>query len=286
MRRGCSNSNNKSIKSQTKNTAILNRFPPSNISQRPPGPALSSKQRSSFLFFSFSLLAIFQSFPLQFLGKLRGLLQANYTIYTLMAPRRQLYRSSSPSPSRRVLCSCCCCCCCPSLPDDWGKVRLRNFHKQHEALLEEVFASSIGWLHVARLLPMPVPVPVCRYFLGPLATSACRLSVCPNCVCALGQRCQRARHQLCLQSVPVASSMGVLGYLCMCILIVSWCVYECASLCVSQCVCKWVTGHVVLCHNREDPVYSAKEMLPLLQSQFSCGSVHELSLIETTTAMI
>lgn len=103
MRRGCSNSNNKSIKSQTKNTAILNRFPPSNISQRPPGPALSSKQRSSFLFFSFSFLAIFQSFPLQFLGKLRGLLQANYTIYTLMAPRRQLYRSSSPSPSRSAV---------------------------------------------------------------------------------------------------------------------------------------------------------------------------------------
>lgn len=76
------------------------------------------------------------------MGKLRGLLQANYTIYTLMAPRRQLYRSSSPSPSRRLLCSCCC--CCLSLPDDWGKVRLRNFHKQHEALLEEVFASSIG----------------------------------------------------------------------------------------------------------------------------------------------
>lgn len=62
------------------------------------------------------------------------------------------------------------------------------------------------------------------------------------------------------------------------------CVRVCLSVCV--CVCKWVTGHVVLCHNREDPVYSAKEMLPLLQSQFSCGSVHELSLIETTTAMI
>lgn len=229
MRRGCSNSNNKSIKSQTKNTAILNRFPPSNISQRPPGPALSSKQRSSFLFFFFFFSGHFPEFSTAVFGQTERFaaselhdLHADGTEATIVPE----FESQSKSK---------CSCCCPSLPDDWGKVRLRNFHKQHEASLE-VFASSIGWLHVARLLPVPVPVPVCRYFLGPLATSACRLSVCPNCVCALGQRCQRARHQVCLQSVPVASSMGVLGYLCMCILIVSWCVYECTSLCVSQCM--------------------------------------------------
>lgn len=230
MRRGCNNSNNKSIKSQTKNTAILNRFPPSNISQRPPGPALSSKQRSSFLFFFVS--GHFPEFSTAVFGQTERFaaselhdLHADGTEATIVPE----FESQSKSK---------CSCCCPSLPDDWGKVRLRNFHKQHEALLEEVFASSIGWLHVARLLPVPVPVPVCRYFLGPLATSACRLSVCPNCVCALGQRCQRARHQVCLQSVPVASVDGS-AWLSMyvhlnCQLV---CVRVCITVCVSLCVC-------------------------------------------------
>lgn len=68
--------------------------------------------------------------------------------------------------------------------------------------------------------------------------------------------------------------MGVLGYLCMCILIVSWA----PSLCVCVLVGNWACC-------REDPV-STTDAPMLLQSQFSCGSVHELSLIETTMPMI